>query len=254
MIEGSIKLQKKLFFKQPTFEGALELDVIDDRSTVYACAPDLVSFMNPLIVDSRPTDLWERDGELVRRITKEIVLQWMKSGHGSWERMYGGTDSRPQLRRGTLKFEVDVEVLQILNHGAWAAKFRKVGERLYCGEWKWETGPMRTLMRKVESLALAQDGVSFSWASAKLKSVGVSMNYRVYEKMIRLAKKQNAEEWSQLEVFDSANWRAPDEKVIDEALTQAELAEAKAESVGEDSEDSESEGNGIDGSDLADNA
>jgi hypothetical protein len=59
---------------------------------------------------------------------------------------------------------------------------------------------MRTLLKRVERDALFDMGITFSWASAKLDLSGRHMTYSIFEKMRRLARREEAVFWYELSI------------------------------------------------------
>lgn len=139
-IRGSTKLQKKLFFVQPTFQEAVDLGLIMNDSVICSLRSGQQLYLNPLLFDM----------QLPRaRVVASVVLGHEAKQHGSWERMFCSTkivpDPEDQLFAAN---HMDAIIREIVIRDRLENEY-DVGCRLGSVEFvrSWNTGPMRTIMK-----------------------------------------------------------------------------------------------------------
>lgn len=243
VIKASQRIQKKLYFIQPTFEEAIEYRLITNESLVVSVSSEDVTLFNPLTFlisnDQRhhpSTGSTQHYAVLRDNIASESLGQWSSS----WERMYCRTRAtHAEGTQGLCDFSTLVEDSKIVNPHPRVVREDdgddddNVFEFYECGDWK--RNPLRSAMRKVQANAVGDMGIHFDWAATKLNIWGTLSTYKVWEKLCHLAHLEGTPEWEKLSIWTDERSFPPTEDIIDEELGR-HATKGKARSSEDESE------------------
>lgn len=219
VINTSLKLQKKLFFIQPTIEDARSNGLIQEWTEIFSAYAGDIALFNPLTfqiaVPSEDPKPYPRREALV---SDTIILEMRSLRPGSWERMFCQTK---MLHEDVNCFHCEFSV--VINHWMVVNPNAKIKADEYSFEFEdvggWGTNPLRNVMKKVEAEALKDCGIRFDWAATDLRIRGLPMTFGVWDKMCRLAQREGITDWSDLSLWKGYAPFPPAGDVIDDALS-----------------------------------